>query len=76
MEYLNHNYGVDVPLVLMNSFNSHMSTVEILHKYVASAIARALKSALTHLLTHTQVSQEAYHHPHCQSEPLPTFLQA
>ncbi|TDH66723.1 hypothetical protein CCR75_005974 [Bremia lactucae] len=31
--YLNSVYGVDVPLVLMNSFNTHEETVRIIRKY-------------------------------------------
>ncbi|RHY26186.1 hypothetical protein DYB32_007822 [Aphanomyces invadans] len=31
--YLNSLYGVDVPLVLMNSFNTHEETVRIIRKY-------------------------------------------
>ncbi|OQS00625.1 UTP-glucose-1-phosphate uridylyltransferase [Achlya hypogyna] len=33
VEYLNSLYGVDVPLVLMNSFNTHDETVRIIRKY-------------------------------------------
>ncbi|TYZ63941.1 hypothetical protein PybrP1_002908 [[Pythium] brassicae (nom. inval.)] len=33
IEYLNSLYGVDVPLVLMNSFNTHEETVRIIRKY-------------------------------------------
>lgn len=33
VEYLNSLYGVDVPLVLMNSFNTHEETVRIIRKY-------------------------------------------
>jgi UTP--glucose-1-phosphate uridylyltransferase len=33
VEYLNSMYGVDVPLVLMNSFNTHEETVRIIRKY-------------------------------------------
>ncbi|CAI5739480.1 unnamed protein product [Peronospora destructor] len=33
VEYLNSVYGVDVPLVLMNSFNTHEETVRIIRKY-------------------------------------------
>lgn len=33
VEYLNTRYGVDVPLVLMNSFRTHEATVKILSKY-------------------------------------------
>jgi UTP--glucose-1-phosphate uridylyltransferase len=33
VEYLNTCYGVDVPLILMNSFHTHDETVKIVHKY-------------------------------------------
>ncbi|KAE8987633.1 UTP--glucose-1-phosphate uridylyltransferase [Phytophthora fragariae] len=33
VEYINSVYGVDVPLVLMNSFNTHEETVRIIRKY-------------------------------------------
>lgn len=33
VQYLNSLYGVDVPLVLMNSFNTHEETVRIIRKY-------------------------------------------
>lgn len=33
VEYLNSVHGVDVPLVLMNSFNTHEETVRIIRKY-------------------------------------------
>lgn len=33
VEYTNTAFGVDVPLVLMNSFNTHEETVNIIHKY-------------------------------------------
>lgn len=33
VEYLNTRFGVDVPLILMNSFRTHEATVKILNKY-------------------------------------------
>lgn len=33
VEYLNSMYGVDVPLVLMNSFKTHETTAKIIRKY-------------------------------------------
>ena len=33
LQYLNTKYGVDVPLILMNSFNTHDETVKIVRKY-------------------------------------------
>ncbi|XP_065919352.1 UTP--glucose-1-phosphate uridylyltransferase-like [Dysidea avara] len=33
IEYLNEEYESDVPLVLMNSFNTHMDTEKIKHRY-------------------------------------------
>lgn len=33
LQYLNSLHGVDVPLVLMNSFNTHEETVRIIRKY-------------------------------------------
>lgn len=33
IEYINDKYGVDVPLVLMNSFNTHQETLKIINKY-------------------------------------------
>ncbi|CAH1792959.1 unnamed protein product, partial [Owenia fusiformis] len=33
IEYLNRKYGVDVPLVLMNSFNTQADTEKLLRKY-------------------------------------------
>ena len=33
IEQLNLNYGTDVPLVLMNSFNTDDDTAKVLHKY-------------------------------------------
>jgi UTP--glucose-1-phosphate uridylyltransferase len=33
VEFLNASYGVDVPLVLMNSFKTHETTAKIIRKY-------------------------------------------
>lgn len=33
VEFLNTKYGVDVPLILMNSFRTHETTVKVLNKY-------------------------------------------
>jgi len=33
IQHLNKNLGVDVPLVLMNSFNTHADTIKIIEKY-------------------------------------------
>jgi len=33
VEYLNTLYGVDVPLVLMNSFHTHEETVQVVRRY-------------------------------------------
>ncbi|XP_055334550.1 UTP--glucose-1-phosphate uridylyltransferase-like [Paramacrobiotus metropolitanus] len=33
IESLNLTYGVDVPLILMNSFNTHDDTQQVLHRY-------------------------------------------
>lgn len=33
IEWLNDTYHVDVPLVLMNSFNTHLDTAEVIRKY-------------------------------------------
>lgn len=33
IEYLNQTYNSDVPLLLMNSFNTHEDTEKIIHKY-------------------------------------------
>ncbi|KAL3863087.1 hypothetical protein ACJMK2_004863 [Sinanodonta woodiana] len=33
IEYLNNKYGTDVPLALMNSFNTDADTQKIMHKY-------------------------------------------
>lgn len=38
IEYLNKEYKVSVPLVLMNSFNTHSETEKILHKYEHSCV--------------------------------------
>mmetsp|Transcript_18162 Transcript_18162/g.70214 ORF Transcript_18162/g.70214 Transcript_18162/m.70214 type:complete len:492 (-) Transcript_18162:44-1519(-) len=38
IEYLNREYKVSVPLVLMNSFNTHNETEKILHKYENSCV--------------------------------------
>jgi UTP--glucose-1-phosphate uridylyltransferase len=34
VEYLNNKYGVNIPLVLMNSFNTHDQTLKIVRRYV------------------------------------------
>ncbi|KAI0982455.1 hypothetical protein GJ496_011760 [Pomphorhynchus laevis] len=34
VEYLNNHYGCDIPLVLMNSFNTHEDTKRVLQKYM------------------------------------------
>ena len=34
-QYLNNKYGCSVPLVLMNSFNTHEETMKTLRKYQA-----------------------------------------
>ncbi|CAH0550129.1 unnamed protein product [Brassicogethes aeneus] len=36
IEHLNEEYGVSVPLVLMNSFNTHDDTTKVLEKYITS----------------------------------------
>jgi UTP--glucose-1-phosphate uridylyltransferase len=33
IEYLNEKFNCDVPLILMNSFNTHMDTLKIIKKY-------------------------------------------
>lgn len=33
IEYINDKYGVNVPLILMNSFNTHQETLKIINKY-------------------------------------------
>ena len=38
VEWLNARHGVDVPLVLMNSFRTHESTVRLLNKYQSHAV--------------------------------------
>lgn len=38
IESLNDTHGVDVPLVLMNSFNTHDDTEDILRKYVGKKV--------------------------------------
>ncbi|KAJ7543436.1 hypothetical protein O6H91_09G038300 [Diphasiastrum complanatum] len=38
IEVLNKTYGSDVPLVLMNSFNTHDDTIEIVRKYDSSKL--------------------------------------
>ena len=35
VEYLNHKFGVDVPLILMNSFETDEETCRIVKKYEA-----------------------------------------
>lgn len=57
LENLNATYGIDVPLVLMNSFNTHTDTQSILRKYTdcnvkilnfnQSRYPRILKESLT-----------------------------
>ncbi|XP_049851048.1 UTP--glucose-1-phosphate uridylyltransferase 2-like [Schistocerca gregaria] len=37
IEYLNARYNSDVPLILMNSFNTHDETISILNKYKKSS---------------------------------------
>lgn len=39
VEYLNQRYGVDVPLVLMNSFRTHEASVKLLNKYSGHAVS-------------------------------------
>jgi len=38
IEYLNATYGSEVPLILMNSFNTHEETDRIIRKYAASPV--------------------------------------
>ncbi|KAG6544936.1 hypothetical protein Mapa_013628 [Marchantia paleacea] len=38
IEHLNSTYGSEVPLVLMNSFNTHEDTLEIVRKYEGSKL--------------------------------------
>eukprot|EP00123_Amoebidium_parasiticum_P012074 comp21094_c0_seq1/m.28473 comp21094_c0_seq1/g.28473 ORF comp21094_c0_seq1/g.28473 comp21094_c0_seq1/m.28473 type:complete len:493 (-) comp21094_c0_seq1:387-1865(-) len=38
IEWLNETYGTDVPLILMNSFNTHADTEKIIQKYAASPV--------------------------------------
>eukprot|EP00123_Amoebidium_parasiticum_P012075 comp21094_c0_seq2/m.28475 comp21094_c0_seq2/g.28475 ORF comp21094_c0_seq2/g.28475 comp21094_c0_seq2/m.28475 type:complete len:499 (-) comp21094_c0_seq2:236-1732(-) len=38
IEWLNEQYDCDVPLVLMNSFNTHEDTEKIIQKYAASPV--------------------------------------
>lgn len=39
VEYLNTRYGVDVPLILMNSFRTHEATIKILNKYAGHHVS-------------------------------------
>ena len=39
VEFLNARFGVDVPLVLMNSFRTHESTVKVLRKYASHNVS-------------------------------------
>jgi UTP--glucose-1-phosphate uridylyltransferase len=39
VEYLNTRFGVDVPLILMNSFRTHEATVKILNKYAGHHVS-------------------------------------
>ena len=39
VEFLNARFGVDVPLVLMNSFRTHDSTVKVLRKYASHNVS-------------------------------------
>jgi UTP--glucose-1-phosphate uridylyltransferase len=39
IEYLNVKHGVDVPLILMNSFNTHDETLRIVRKYAAHNVS-------------------------------------
>eukprot|EP01134_Creolimax_fragrantissima_P000044 CFRG0044T1 len=38
VEWLNETYGCEVPLILMNSFNTHDDTAKIIQKYSASNV--------------------------------------
>jgi len=71
---LNKNYGCDVPLILMNSFNTHEDTMAILKKYGHSRVRietfnqskypRILKDSLTPLpKSTTQTSLQEWYPP-------------
>ena len=39
VEYINQRFGVDVPLIVMNSFRTHDTTVRLLNKYSSHAVS-------------------------------------
>lgn len=70
IEYLNDQYAVDVPLVLMNSFSTHEETQKLLRKYQVahcpirqfnqSRFPRILRGALRPLPTNNSNDSEWY----------------
>eukprot|EP00611_Tribonema_gayanum_P022569 TRINITY_DN454_c2_g1_i1.p1 TRINITY_DN454_c2_g1~~TRINITY_DN454_c2_g1_i1.p1 ORF type:complete len:522 (+),score=137.97 TRINITY_DN454_c2_g1_i1:214-1779(+) len=75
VEYLNSMYGVDVPLVLMNSFKTHETTAKIIRKYrmhnltihtfMQSCYPRVIKDTLQPMPagSFSQESQEEWYPP-------------
>lgn len=71
IELLNEKYDVNIPLVLMNSFNTHEQTQKIINKYRnvkiytfnQSRFPRIYKDSLTPMVTHLDDSDERWYPP-------------
>lgn len=73
IEDLNNRYKVDVPLVLMNSFNTHQETLKVIGKYKnikarilnfnQSKFPRVLKDALLPMSEHPDGDNEHWYPP-------------
>ncbi|EDQ85373.1 uncharacterized protein MONBRDRAFT_38883 [Monosiga brevicollis MX1] len=71
IEHLNDSYGTTVPLVLMNSFNTHDDTQKVLRKYKKTEVKvfnqsqypRILKETLQPLPKNTDNSDEDWYPP-------------
>jgi len=73
IKYLNKEYGCEVPLILMNSFNTHEDTMAILRKYASSRVwietfnqsryPRVLKDTLTPMPSNPEGSLTEWYPP-------------
>lgn len=66
IEHLNKTFGVSIPLVLMNSFNTHQDTLKVVEKYadrvdirsfMQKALPRIVKSSLLPCVTDKWLSE-------------------
>jgi len=70
-QYLNAEYDVDVPLILMNSFNTDKDTAKIIQKYSTHKVKKRSELATGD----TNLFCALGPHHHLQPEPIPSLWQ-